>query len=82
MASGGILNDFESTSSAPGLIVDSSGITVAQVEEKERFVIRRGYLWKKNVGIGTSRMSSRARFFVLTKSSLDYYRNEKCVSLK
>ncbi len=82
MALGGILSDFESTSSAPGLIVDSFGISVAQLEEKKRYVIRKGYLWKKNFGISTSRISSRARFFVLTSASLDYYRNDKCVSVR
>lgn len=81
MASAVILNDFESTGSSPGLIVDSSGISVAQIEEKYKDVIRCGFLWKKNAGMSTGRVSSRARFYVLTRAALDYYRNDKCVRI-
>eukprot|EP00794_Sanderia_malayensis_P008775 gene8775-9713_t len=82
MASSGILGDFEPTSSSPDLIVDNSGIGVAHEQEKKKFVIRSGYLWKKNAGLATSTTSSSSRFFVLTSASLDYYRNDKCEKLK
>ena len=85
MATAVIFSDFESTSSAPGLVLDKFGGYVQSTQYEKEDIVKKGYLWKKGfVGRVTSsatRMSSRARYFVLNNGSLDYYRNDKCVSL-
>ena len=82
MSSAGVLTDLDSVSIGPGAIVDSSGISVAKAEKRGKDVIKCGFLWKRGTGISSARVSSRARYYVLTKAALEYYRNEKCVSTK
>ena len=41
-------------------------------------VLKAGWLWKMSSHPG--RTTSNSRYFVLTKSSLEYFRNERCVS--
>lgn len=80
MTSAAVSNDFESTSIGSGAVVDSSGTSVAHAKENFKDTIKSGFLWKRNNGISTNRVSSRARYYVLTKAALECYRNEKCVS--
>ena len=74
------LNDFDPSTTGPGIIFDNSGISIENSEKKDDDVIKCGSLWKRNTGISTARVSSRGKYFVLTKAALEYYRNEKCVS--
>ena len=80
MASDMVLSDLDAQSAGHGIIGNSTCISMDNLEEKTHNLIRSGFLWKRNVGQSSTRTSSRARFFVLTKSTLEYYRNEKCVS--
>ena len=82
MTSSAVLNDFEPATTGPGIIVDNSGISIANLDRRDDDVIKCGFLWKRTTGISTARVSSRAKYFVLTKAALEYYRNDKCVSVK
>ncbi|XP_065065661.1 1-phosphatidylinositol 4,5-bisphosphate phosphodiesterase zeta-1-like isoform X2 [Rhopilema esculentum] len=82
MASAMVLSDLDAKSAGHGIIGNSTCISIDNLEEKTQNLIRSGFLWKRNVGQSSTRISSRARFFVLTKSTLEYYRNEKCDKLK
>ena len=82
MTSAAIVNDVEITANVPGIVVDNSGITISNSEKKDNDIIKCGSLWKRSSGIATARVSSRGKYFVLTKAALEYYRNEKCVSDK
>ena len=80
MTSAAIFTDLEIAANGPGIIVDNLGNTISNSEKKDNDVIKCGSLWKRSSGIATARVSSRGRYFVLTKAALEYYRNEKCVS--
>jgi len=82
MTSAAIVNDVEITANVPGIVVDNSGITISNSEKKDNDIIKCGSLWKRSSGIATARVSSRGKYFVLTKAALEYYRNEKCDKLK
>ena len=80
MTSTTILSDFEPATTGPGVIVDNSGISIANLDRRDDDIVKCGFLWKRSTGISTVRVSSRAKYFVLTKATLEYYRNDKCVS--
>ena len=53
-------------------------ITVSQILDTS---VKAGYLWKTSSIAGRT-TTSKSQYFVLTKNSLDHYKNRRCVSIE